>query len=132
MLLAHASGATSVVDCSYASRLPRENFPETLLEVEGTEGSLRLDAGYRLTVFAGGETREIDAAPPLLPWAERPWHNIQESVLAIQRHFLECLERGASPRPPAPTTSDAGAGLRGLRVGSRRRAKHRDGGHRVI
>ena len=28
MLLAHAGGATSVVDCSYASRLPRENFPE--------------------------------------------------------------------------------------------------------
>ena len=82
MLLAHESGVTSVVDCSYASRLPRENFPETLLEIEGTEGSLRLDAGYRLSVHAGGETRAIDAAPPLLPWAERPWHNIQESVLA--------------------------------------------------
>ena len=50
MLLAHEGGATSVVDCSYASRLPRENFPETLLEIEGTDGSLRLDAGYRLTV----------------------------------------------------------------------------------
>ena len=39
----------------------------------------------------------IDAAPPLLPWAERPWHNIQESVLAIERHFAECLRDGREP-----------------------------------
>jgi D-apiose dehydrogenase len=97
MLLVHECGATSVVDCSYASRLPRENFPETLLEIEGEEGSLRLDAGYRLTVHAGGDTRVIDAAPPLLPWAERPWHNIQESVLAIQQHFVDCLREGRAP-----------------------------------
>ena len=97
MLLAHAGGATSVVDCSYASRLPRETFPETLLEIEGADGSLRLDAGYRLTVHGPGGTRSIDAAPPLLPWAERPWHNIQESVLDIQRHFAACLRARREP-----------------------------------
>jgi len=97
MLLGHEGGATSVVDCSYASRLPRENFPETLLEIEGADGSLRLDAGYRLTVHAGGETRVIDASPPVLSWAERPWHNVQESVLAIERHFVACLRDGREP-----------------------------------
>jgi predicted dehydrogenase len=97
MLLVHEGGATSVVDCSYASRLPRETFPETLLEIEGETGSLRLDPGYRLTVHAAGETRVIDAAPPLLPWAEPPWHNIQESVFAIQEHFVDCLRDGRSP-----------------------------------
>ena len=97
MLLAHEGGATSVVDCSYSSRLPREQFPETLLEIEGSEGSLRLDAGYRLTVHGGGETRVIDADPPPLPWGERPWHNVQESVLNIERHFAECLAAGRAP-----------------------------------
>lgn len=97
MLLTHAGGVTSVVDCSYASQLPRESFPETLLEIEGAAGSLRLDAGYRLAVHAGGATREIDASPPLLGWAERPWHNIQESVLAIQRDFVSCLREGREP-----------------------------------
>jgi D-apiose dehydrogenase len=97
MLLVHENGMTSVVDCSYASRLPRENFPETLLEIEGTDGSLRLDAGYRLCVHADGETRAVDAAPLLLPWAERPWHNIQQSVLNIERHFVDCLRQGRQP-----------------------------------
>ena len=39
MLLAHESGATSVVDCSYATKLAVEPFPETLLEIDGTEGT---------------------------------------------------------------------------------------------
>jgi predicted dehydrogenase len=97
MLLAHDSGVTSVVDCSYATRRPRETFPETLLEIAGTDGRPRLDAGYRLTVHDPAGTREIDASPPLLPWAERPWHNIQESVLAIQQHFVDCLTTGREP-----------------------------------
>jgi len=97
MLMTHENGVTSVVDCSYATRLPVEPFPQTLLEVDGDAGTLRLDAGYRLTVFGPRGLREIDAAPPLLPWAERPWHNIQESVLRIQEHFAECLAAGRAP-----------------------------------
>lgn len=96
MLLAHDGGATSVVDCSYATRRMPENFPQTLIEIDGTQGSLRLDAGYRLVIQTDSE-RIVDAAPPLLDWASRPWHNIQESVLIVQRHFLECLARGIQP-----------------------------------
>lgn len=97
MLLQHADGITSVVDCSYATRLPVENFPQTLIEIDGSEGTVRLDAGYRLTICGRGGVRELDVTPPLLPWAERPWHNIQESVLLIQRHFVECIGAGREP-----------------------------------
>jgi predicted dehydrogenase len=97
MLLQHEGGVTSVVDCSYATRLPSENFPQTLLEVDGSEGTLRLDAGYRLTICGPSGVRELDVAPPILPWAERPWHNIQESVLLIQRHFVDCILSGREP-----------------------------------
>ena len=97
MLPAHQRGVTSVVDCSYASRLPQENFRETLLEIEGEDGSLRLDAGYRLSICAGGAVRVIDAAPPLLSRAELPWHNIQESVLSFEQHFADCLRQGREP-----------------------------------
>ncbi|WP_191059420.1 Gfo/Idh/MocA family protein [Geminicoccus harenae] len=97
MLLGHGN-ATSVVDCSYATRLPVEPFPQTLVEVDGDRGSLRLVEGYRLTVHGPDGTRELDVSPALLPWAERPWHNIQEGVQAIQRHWVECLRSGAEPQ----------------------------------
>ncbi|QHQ36025.1 Gfo/Idh/MocA family protein [Algicella marina] len=96
MLLSHIAGATSVVDCSYATRRMPETFPQTLLEIDGTEGTLRLDAGYRLTVQSDGEDVQ-DVSPPVLPWAEKPWHNIQESVLTIQQHFTDCIAAGREP-----------------------------------
>ncbi|WJS87473.1 Gfo/Idh/MocA family oxidoreductase [Paracoccus sp. TOH] len=96
MLLEHESGATSVVDCSYATRRMPETFPETLLEIDGDTGTLRLDAGYRLLIQTKAEEVR-DVAPPVLPWAERPWHNIQESVQIIQQHFVDCLRAGVQP-----------------------------------
>ncbi len=98
MLLDHASGATSVVDCSYATKLAEEPFPQTLVEVDGTLGTVRLSAGYRLTVATAMGATDTDVSPPLLAWASRPWHNIQESVLAIQRHWADCLRAGREPQ----------------------------------
>jgi D-apiose dehydrogenase len=97
MLLDHEAGATSVVDCSYATKLSAEPFPETLVEVDGDAGTIRLLQGYRMVVADGKGSREVDVSPALLPWASRPWHNVQESVLAIQRHWVECLSRGREP-----------------------------------
>ena len=97
MLLAHEGGVTSVVDCSYATRRTPETFPQSLLEIDGTEGTLRLDAGYSLVVQTGGHETVTDVSPPVLPWAERPWHNIQESVRIIQQHFVACINAGTQP-----------------------------------
>jgi D-apiose dehydrogenase len=97
MLLDHQDGVTSVVDCSYATTLSAEPFPETLVEVDCDGGTIRLLQGYRMVVADGKRSREVDVSPALLPWASRPWHNVQESVLAIQRHWVECLHRGREP-----------------------------------
>ncbi|TPK09205.1 Gfo/Idh/MocA family oxidoreductase [Mesorhizobium sp. B2-5-7] len=97
ILMDHAGGATSVVDCSYATKLAVEPFPETLIELDGSDGTIRLAQGYRLTVTGKSGTKVSDVSPPLLPWASRPWHNIQESVLAIQRHWVGCLASGQEP-----------------------------------
>ena len=97
MLLQHKGGVSSVVDCSYATKRAPETFPETLIEIDGSEGSLKLDAGYRLIIHRGGQNETRDVSPPLLPWAERPWHNIQESVAIIQQDFITCLRDGKQP-----------------------------------
>lgn len=99
MLLRHVGGATSVVDCSYASPRSEELFPQTLLEIDGDAGSLRLDAGYHLHVHnAKGSDAEMVCEPPLHAWAQRPWFNIQDSVLNIQAHWLDCLASGTEPQ----------------------------------
>ncbi|WP_095080525.1 Gfo/Idh/MocA family protein [Mesorhizobium sophorae] len=97
MLMDHANGATSVVDCSYATTLAVEPFPETLIEIDGSDGTIRLAQGYRLTATGKSGTAVSDVSPPLLPWASRPWHNIQESVVAIQQHWVDCLAKGTEP-----------------------------------
>ena len=97
ILLDHRNGVTSVVDCSYATRLAVEPFPETLVEVDGSTGSLRLGQSYQLVVTNSEGAQPRDLSPPLLPWASRPWHNIQESVQAIQQHWVDCLRAGREP-----------------------------------
>lgn len=97
MLLDHGGGVASVVDCSYATLLEDELFPQTLLEIDGSKGTLRLGPGYGLTVTTPGGTRRASVAPPLLPWASRPWHNIQESVALIEQHWVDSLAAGREP-----------------------------------
>lgn len=97
ILLDHGAGVTSVVDCSYATRHEVEAFPETLIEIDGDLGSLRLSQGYILSVTTASGTNHDDVSPPLLPWASRPWHNIQESVVLIQQHWIDCLKSGRDP-----------------------------------
>ncbi len=97
MMLTHLGGVTSFVDCSYATRRVPETFPETLLEIDGEAGTLRLDAGYQLTIQKTGDSKTVDGAPPLLPWASKPWHNIQESVQIIQQHFVDCIAENTQP-----------------------------------
>ena len=97
MLLDHHNGVTSIVDVSYATRLPEEPFPETFVEIDGSKGTLRLGKDYKLTVHGPDGTTQSTVAPNLLPWASRPWHNIQESVALIQKHWIERLAAGGEP-----------------------------------
>lgn len=97
VLLGHANGATSVVDCSYASKLSPDLFPQTTVTIEGTRGSLVLGADFRLDVFADGHRTTQDTSTPLRAWTSQPWHVAQESVFNTQRHWVESLRRGSEP-----------------------------------
>ena len=97
MLLEHASGATTIVDCSFYTHLDPNPFPETLVDVDGSSGSIRLAQGYRMTVATAGSSREENVDAELRGWTERPWHVVQDSVLNIQRHWIECLATGKEP-----------------------------------
>ena len=97
LLLDHENGVTSIVDCSYATILAKDPFPETMIEIDGTEGTIRLQPGYKLEIVNRQTASSVDVSPTLLTWASQPWHNIQESVFAIQQHWIECLRNGNDP-----------------------------------
>jgi D-apiose dehydrogenase len=100
MLLRHVSGALSVVECTYESRRLPDPFPETLIEIEGSKGAIAIRRGLRLELTSGDQMTEIDVDPPVLDWASRPWHVVQESVLATCAHMLAAIQS----RRPAETS----------------------------
>jgi len=97
VLLRHENGASSVVDCSYATRLLPDPFPQTLVTIEGTRGGLVLGRDFQLEVTSDGVLQREDVSTPLRAWTSVPWHVAQESVLNTQRHFVDCLRRGVEP-----------------------------------
>ncbi len=97
ILLDHAGGAVSLVDFSFFTKLEPDPFPQTLVRIEGTRGTVELLAGYRMRVSGPGWSREEDVEPAVPPFGAKPWHNIQESVVNIQRHWVECLRAGSEP-----------------------------------
>lgn len=97
MLLRHKSGAVSVVECTYQSRRLPDTFPETLLEIEGSLGALILKPGYELEVTSDGNRRSISADPAVAGWMERPWHVVQNSVVATCSEILHALQQGRVP-----------------------------------
>jgi predicted dehydrogenase len=97
ILLSHEQGATSILDFSYATKRDPDPFPQTLGEIEGTEGTLIIGADRVLTVHGKDGTRRIAVPHDDRSWTSEPWTQIQDSVVHTQRHFIDSLRRGAEP-----------------------------------
>jgi predicted dehydrogenase len=94
MMMKHTNGAVSMVECTYgAHRLP-DIFPQTLLELEGPKGAIILYKNFDLEIMVDGKITKEHADAEVLHWAARPWHIIQESVLATNAHILKALRSG--------------------------------------
>ena len=98
-LLRHASGAVSSVECSFYSHLSPDPFPQTLGRVEGETGTIELLENHLLRQHGPGGSIDVDAEPPVPAWGGKPWHLVQDSVIAFQSHVLDALAGGAEPQP---------------------------------
>ena len=94
MMLRHASGAVSVVECTYESRKQPDYFPQTLVEIEGSLGALVMGPDSRIQVTCNGEVTEETVHEELLAWMEKRWQVVQTSVLNANAHFLSRLQQG--------------------------------------
>ncbi len=98
-MLRHEGGAVTSVECSFFSKADPDPFPETLARVEGPEGTIEVTLGGRVRVQTAAGVREIDGDPPVPEWGGRPWHLVQDSVVAFEAHVVEVLRGRAEPQP---------------------------------
>ncbi len=97
--LRHGSGAVTSVECSFYSHYAPDPFVQTLAVAEGPLGSIELLQGYRMRLHKDGLVVETDVEPALPAWGEKPWHLVQDSVLAFQRHAVEVMQGRAQAQP---------------------------------
>jgi predicted dehydrogenase len=102
ILMRHASGAVSIVEATYETRKIPDAFPETLIEIEGSDGAITVTRGEMMQVTTQGIFFEEKIGSPLLPWTSRPWHGSQEAVLHANRHMLDAFRAGR----PADTSGE--------------------------
>lgn len=97
VMLGHRNGATSVIDVTYSSKQSPDPFPQTLIHLEGRDGSVRLEDRYRMIVTSPAGTRTETVTPRMSDWGSEPWILVQDSVLNTQAHWLDCLSTGTTP-----------------------------------
>jgi predicted dehydrogenase len=97
--LRHTSSAVSSIECSFYSHYTPDPFVQTLAVAEGPLGSIELLQGYRMRLHKGGQVTETDVEPELPLWGEKPWHLVQDSVIAFQRHAVQVMRGQAMAQP---------------------------------
>ena len=101
VMLQMQSGATVVVNLSYASRVEHDRFPETFIHVEGELGAVELapDCWLRVTTERGTETRRC--LPPVYAWADPRYALVHSSIVECHRDLLNALQTGTAPETSA-------------------------------
>ncbi|WP_245944097.1 Gfo/Idh/MocA family protein [Acuticoccus kandeliae] len=97
--LRHDTGVVSTIECSFFSKIVPDPFPQTLAWIEGDAGTLEVTGDYRLRIHKDGALEEIDVEPAVPAWGATPWHAVQDSVAAFERHVVDVLRGNAEPQP---------------------------------
>ncbi|MEM9324394.1 MAG: Gfo/Idh/MocA family oxidoreductase [Bacteroidota bacterium] len=93
-LMKMESGAHCLAEMSYASILEREAFPETLVFLEGDQGSIALlhDRTIKISTSAGTTTQQVPVKS--YPWADPDYDLIHSSIVETQKDILRGLQGG--------------------------------------
>ena len=93
-VLMHMPHATCIVDASYETKSDHSTYPQTFITIEGTEGTITLGPDYHLQVVSKDTVIDEDLVIPDHGWTSVPWNAIQDSVVNVQRQWIDSLESG--------------------------------------
>jgi predicted dehydrogenase len=85
-------GVHCYAEMSYASILEHEVFPQTLILIEGENGSISLEKDYWIKVTTRQGTRAEQAAPKLYPWVDPEYPVVHSSIVDCNQNILKDLQ----------------------------------------
>lgn len=86
------NGISCYVEMSYATIAQTETFPQTLITVEGSEGSIRLLHDYEIRVTTRSRTVVTRAQPKHYSWADPEYAVVHASIVDCNRDILESMQ----------------------------------------
>jgi len=87
----NVSGVHCYVELSWASVVEYESFPQTLLYIEGTLGSMRLDKDYKLSVIKPDHIFNETVPIAEYSWLHPEYKASQAALVACNRDLLEAI-----------------------------------------
>jgi D-apiose dehydrogenase len=91
VLLAMENRMTVSCNLSFASRLESENFPQTLVVVEGSAGSVELAPDYWIRTTDRTGTTATQYPPKQYSWADPNYGLVQASIVECHRNLASAL-----------------------------------------
>lgn len=83
-----------MVEATYESRRLPDPFPDTLMQVEGPNGALAVDAGGAIELTRAGTLERLAPDWTPAPWMEPRWAMSQLGCLECCRHLLAAFQAG--------------------------------------
>jgi len=91
VLMQMKSGLSCYAEMSYASILEKESFPQTLVLVEGSEGSIQLAHDFEIRVTTKSGTVKENVSPTQYSWADPAYALVHSSIVDCNRNIMEGL-----------------------------------------
>lgn len=102
VVLRMTSGVILTCDMSYATPREHDRFPETYIEVEGSQGFLALGPDFWIRETIDNVTSAVRHKPPRYAWANPEYDVVHSSIYACQQNLADALH-GLTP---AETTAE--------------------------
>lgn len=97
VLMRMKNGISCYAEMSYASVPEYEIFPQTLVVVEGSHGTIELRRDYRISITTKSGTDMIEVPPRMYSWVDPAYALVHSSIVDCNRDILSALQgRGQS------------------------------------
>jgi predicted dehydrogenase len=94
VLMQMQSGLHCYAEMSYASVMEKEAFPQTLVFIEGEQGSLHLTNDFELKIITQGNIISTVIQPVTYSWADPAYAVVHSSIVDCNRNILKGLQGG--------------------------------------